>query len=409
MWVRCLRVVAWVMLIWACIPALSARAQYFDLEPYRKKSVLHFKIVRNLVVISLRINQTGPYNFILDTGVGLMVITDPSMLQSIHPQFYRTLKMAGIDGKDLYEAKIVPSLDVEIPGFVAHEVGAAILTEDHFGLSNYTGIPIHGLLGYEFFTRLAVKINFADSTLTACAPERLKGLKKYTVMPITIERNKPYLIAPIHFNDGSTRQCKLIADLGSGQALIFNGLKKRIWPFNSTIPANLGIGLTGIIEGRMGRIDAISLGKYRLESVLSSIPDTTAYTFSETEFDGNIGMNILKKFTVIFDYTNEKVYFKHRSTLKEPFEHDMTGMEYYASGNDLKHIIISRVEPGSPAEKASLRSGDELTAINFKPVAKMSLEEIDELFRSRDGRNLILEVQNQNKYENVIITLKRRI
>ncbi|GAB2697015.1 hypothetical protein GCM10027037_21230 [Mucilaginibacter koreensis] len=388
----------------------SAKAQYFDVEPYRKKSVLHFKIVRNLVVIRLRINQTGPYNFILDTGVGLMVITDPSLFQNLQPQLYRTMKLVGVDGKDLYEAKVIPSLDVDIPGFTAHGVGAAVFTEDHFGLSNYTGMPIHGLLGYEFFTRLAVKIDFSDSTITACDPGRLKKLKKYTVMPITIERNKPYLNVPIHFNDGSTRYCKLIADLGSGQALIFNGMKKRIWPFNQTIPANLGVGLTGIIEGRIGRVDELNLGKYRLKSVLSSIPDTALYSFTETDFDGNIGMNILKKFTVIFDYTNEKVYFKDRSgSFKEPFEHDMTGLEYYAAGDDLKHIIISRVEPGSPAELANLRSGDELTAINFKPVAKMSLEEIDQLFRSRDGRNLLLEVQNQHKYENVIITLKRRI
>jgi C-terminal processing protease CtpA/Prc len=67
------------------------------------------------------------------------------------------------------------------------------------------------------------------------------------------------------------------------------------------------------------------------------------------------------------------------------------------------------VEPGSPGYDVGLEKDDEIVFINFKPVAKMSLEEIDEIFRSKEDRSLLLEVYHDKKYDKVILTLKRRI
>jgi len=39
----------------------------------------------------------------------------------------------------------------------------------------------------------------------------------------------------------------------------------------------------------------------------------------------------------------------------------------------------------------------------------MTLEEVDNLFKSQDDRSLLLEVYHDKRYDNVVITLKRRI
>jgi len=39
----------------------------------------------------------------------------------------------------------------------------------------------------------------------------------------------------------------------------------------------------------------------------------------------------------------------------------------------------------------------------------MTIEDIDELFKSGNNRSLLLEVYHDNKYDHVILTLKRRI
>ncbi|HEY5325963.1 MAG TPA: PDZ domain-containing protein, partial [Mucilaginibacter sp.] len=95
--------------------------------------------------------------------------------------------------------------------------------------------------------------------------------------------------------------------------------------------------------------------------------------------------------------------------ISAPFEHDMSGMEYYSTGDDYNHIIISRVEPGSPADEIGLEKDDEIMSINFKPVAKMTLEDIDALFKSQNDRTLLLVIFHDKKYDTVAITLKQRI
>ena len=178
------------------------------------------------------------------------------------------------------------------------------------------------------------------------------------------------------------------------------------------ITANLGVGLAGPISGFLSRVDEVDIGKYRLKKVIASFPndyDTVMLKYMSVARDGNIGVGVLKRFTVIFNYQENAMYLKPNASFREPFEHDMTGIEYYAAGDDFKHIIISRVEPGSAADEIGLEKDDEITSINFKPVADMSLEEIDAIFRSRDERSLLIEVYHDHKYDRVIITLKRRI
>jgi hypothetical protein len=196
------RVMAFSMLLLCCCH-ITAHAQYFDLEGGRKRLNIPFRMVRDMIIIRLSINDKGPFNFILDSGVGLMLITDPKLVDSINIPNKRTLKISGLGEGDDYEAYITSSLKVDIPGLHSYDIAAAILKTDHFGLSNYAGIPIHGLLGYEFFNNLAVKIDFSDSTLTVSRQKDMLRLRRGTKIPITIENRKPYIDAKITFPNGS--------------------------------------------------------------------------------------------------------------------------------------------------------------------------------------------------------------
>ena len=146
-----------------------------------------------------------------------------------------------------------------------------------------------------------------------------------------------------------------------------------------------------------------------MNNVLAAFPDSSEKIETSTPRDGNLGIGILKRFNVIFDYTDSVMYLKPGPLRDEPFEHDMSGLEYFAAGDDYQHVIINRVEPGSAGDAIGLERGDEIMSINFKPVSKMSLEEIDAIFRSRDNRSILLEIYHDKRYDNVILTLKKRI
>jgi hypothetical protein len=395
-----------------CFSFLTVKAQYFELDKGYRSQKIPFRLIRNMIVIKLKINNKGPFNFVLDTGVGLMIITDPMLVDSISIPNKRTIKIPGLGEGDAYEAYVTPALKIDIPGLTGYDVAAAILKTDHFNLSNFAGFPIHGLLGYEFFNNLAVRLNFMDSTLTVYKTQDKHAYKKGTKIPISVENHKPYIKTNVTMPDGTIRQCKMVIDLGAGHPVsLENMIKKNGLPQKFVI-ANLGVGLTGPISGFLSRIDEIDIGKYRVKKVITSFPnDYDEETLKRLSIprDGNLGVGILKKFMVTLDYHDNAIYLKPNSTFNDPFEHDMSGIEYYGAGDGFKRIIISRVEPGSAADEVGLEKDDEITTINFKSVADMTLEQIDGIFRSKEGRSLLIEVYHDKKFDRVILTLKRRI
>ncbi|WP_413670495.1 aspartyl protease family protein [Mucilaginibacter sp. Mucisp86] len=401
----------WLAFVLTFCFTTTARAQYFDLDVHKKKVNIPFKLERNLMIIQLKINHKGPFNFILDTGVGLMIITDPKLVDSISIPNKRTLKIPGLGEGDDSEAYVTSTLDIAIPGLVSYDVAAAILKKDVFNLSGYAGMPIHGLLGYEFFNNLAVKISFQDSVVTVCRPKDLKPFRKANKIPMSVEDRKAYVYAKAFMPGIAPIKTKLVVDLGAGHPVsIEHYIETYGLPQKFIASANLGIGLNGPINGFISRMDEFDLGKFRMKKVLASFPDDrNNQTNLMVKRDGNLGVGILKRFTVILDYPDSAMYLKPGSTYNDPFEHDMSGLEYYAAGDHLERIVISRVEPGSAADEVGLERDDEIISINFKPVSRMSLQDIDELFKSRDDRSLLLEVYHDKRVDNVVLTLKRRI
>lgn len=387
---------------------LPVHAQYFDLNSHQKKVTIPFRLVRNLIVVKLKINNKGPFNFIMDTGVGLMIITDPQLVDSLNIPSTRTVKIGGFGEGEAYEAYVTSALYVDIPGLTSYNVSAAILKTDHFGLSNYVGIPIHGLLGYDFFNNLAVKVDFSDSTMTVYRPKDKRLFSKGEKIPITIENNKPYIETNVVFPCGSVRKTKLIVDLGASHPLSLENMVSSSELPKKCIPANLGIGFDGPITGYISRITEVELGTYKIRNLISSFPENDSIK-RDVRRDGNLGLGVLKKFIVVFDYADKLIYLKPGPNYDEPFEHDMSGLEYYGAGDGFKRVFISRVEPGSAGDEVGIEKDDEILSINFKQISDMSLEEIDNIFKSQNERNLLLGIFHDKKFDSVIIKLKRRI
>jgi hypothetical protein len=251
-----------------------------------------------------------------------------------------------------------------------------------------------------------VKLDFGDSTITAYRPADTSQFKKWSKIPITIENHKPYLQAKIYLPDGRIKQSKLIVDLGAGNPL---SLENGELP-EKCIQANLGNGFNGPINGFISRINKIDLGKFDIKNLISTFPETDSIkNMVKVKRDGNLGIGLLERFTVVLDYPGHRIYLKPGPYCRVPFEHDMSGLDYYAAGDGFKHIIISRVEPGSAGDEIGLKKDDEIVSINSKPVNGMTIEEVDDIFKSQNDRNLLLGIYREKKYDKVILTLKRRI
>jgi C-terminal processing protease CtpA/Prc len=81
----------------------------------------------------------------------------------------------------------------------------------------------------------------------------------------------------------------------------------------------------------------------------------------------------------------------------------------YVQKRPFDRFFISRVEPGSPAESVGLIAGDEILSLDFKTISYYTLNELTELFRGHDGRQMLIEVVHHNERRIVVLKLKRRI
>jgi hypothetical protein len=405
-----------IITLWfLCFSLVSTvEAQQFEFVHSRKKEFISFKFIKNLIIIPVKINGKGPFNFVLDTGVGLCLITDASLIDTLKPKSVRKIPVTGFGDGETLNALVIPAMHFEIGNVAAYDMPSAILEEDAFDLSSFAGMPVHGLIGYEFFNSFIVRLNYISNLITLYPNHTGAILRKGFKIPISIEDRKPYIFSQIGLDDGKTVNAKLIIDTGSGHPISLetdSGV-----PFDPpvvNIAANLGIGLSGPINGYLGRIKYLTLGKYQLKNVLTAFPNyaDVAAKITSIRRTGNMGNSILRRFNVVFDYSRSSMYLKPTASLKETFEHDMSGMELYSAGEHFKKLYVLRVEPSSPAYECGLKKDDEILTINLKSVANMTREEIDAIFKSKNDRSILLELvrKGSKKVERSILTLRRRI
>lgn len=370
-----------------------------------------FEQVKNLIIVPLYLNGKGPFNFILDTGVGSLIVTEPSLLDTLSIKNPRTIKVYGFGQGEEIDAFLTNDVSVKISEASASYVPTAILKKDIFDLSSYLGRKIYGLIGFPFFNSFVVKINYNSSRMVFSLPS-YKTRKKGVQIPIFLEGNRPYMYADLKDQDKRLLRVKLIIDCGASHALSMHALAGKPFPVpKDTIPANLGVGLSGVINGSMGRLPYLSLGKYTFNNILSGFPayEALAKQIGYDRNDGNLGAEVLRRFNVVFDYPNLSMYLKPNSNFRTPFDHDMSGIEVYMDPNNKKHVFIGRIEPGSPAEKAGFLEQDEIVSLNMRVIGEYSLEDISKLFKSDDGRTILVEIVRNNRNLIKLLRLKRRI
>ena len=281
-----------------------ARAQTFNFDGNIKRSYVNFELIKNLIIIPLYIDGKGPYNFLLDTGVGPMIITDPSLMDTLKLENLRTMKIYGLGKGDEIDAFITQQLNVSIKEAKIERIPTAILKEDVFNLSGYVGKKIYGIIGYYFFNSFVVKVSYSNKRVSFISPlakTRKKGIK----IPLEIENKKPYINVEMITPQQKQITAKMIVDCGASHAIFMEALDGKAFPLpDSTIIANLGVGLSGPISGHVGRIPVINIGKFKFKNVTSGFPafEAVAAQIGYNTRNGNIGAEFLRRFDTIYDY-----------------------------------------------------------------------------------------------------------
>ncbi len=416
----------------------------FHIGNNKSKVVIPFELINNLIFIPINVNGEN-LTFLLDTGVEETILFSLEDKNEVSFFNVKKIKLKGLGGTNAIEALKSSKNKLEIKGLVDDNHEIYIILDQEFNFSSQVGIPVNGIIGYHFFKNHLVEINYSKKKIIVYENDKkIKKCigKKYISDTISLENNKPYYISDIT-SEQLIFPSKVLLDTGNSDAIwIFSDKKTAVPLPKVTVNDYLGRGFSGDIFGLRGRVSHIKFGNIKFENPIATFPDSISIKDVVLVKDrvGSIGGEILKRFTVIFDYPNKKIYTKKNSNYNDPFSFNMSGIEIQHEGlewvkdsyienptlsenifdgngekvdNNLKFKFelkpifkIANVRVGSTAEAAGLLKGDKIIVINGRKAYGFTMQKINEILKSEEGKEIEMEVEREGKTIKVKFQLK---
>ena len=329
-------------------------------------------------------------NFILDTGSGGISL-DSTRVEEFglkpEPSNKSIRGIAGIRKVSFLNNQILKLPDLTIDSLNFHVNNYEIL-------ANVYGERIDGIIGYSVISRYIIKLDFDSSIIEFWS----KGNLKYPRGGYLL---KPFIstlpVQTVRVKDDRTITARFLYDIGAGMNMIFStdfindssllSRKRKLFTKEAE-------GLGGKIDMSITVIKEVKLGPYRFRKVPVYIFDDVYNATSYPYLGGLIGNDLLRRFNVIMNYERRDIHLLPNSHFNEPFDYSYTGLElYYVDGQ----VLVGDVAEKSPAEKAGLKEGDVVVAIdkNFS----QNLQQYKYTLQSLKGRIKIIVNRDGQLYE----------
>jgi hypothetical protein len=362
------------------------------------KAEIPIEIHNNLVIVPVILNNQLPLKFIVDTGVRTTILTEKIYSDILHLAYSKKFTISAPGGLNTVNAYIANNVTIDMPGIHGRGHAMLVLENDFLELKSSLGSEVHGILGYELFSRFVIKIDYEAKLMTLMLPEKFKPSRKHTRLPITVEDTKPYYVAELKINDTTSMSAKLMIDTGASHGLFLDtqSSPKIVVPAKN-INCTIGKGLGGLISGRLARIRSLQMGRYTISNMIASFPDPNSYfdtlrTGHLVYRNGAIGGEVLSRFQVVFDFPREKIYLKPNHTFRKNSYYNMSGISLKATGPILREFVVTEVRGQSSAFRVGIKVGDKIFSINNTLTSEMDLSEINTYFNTTPGKKLTMKI-----------------
>lgn len=355
------------------------KAKYITSFPFKQFS-------GGVMVVRAKLNNIhDSLNFILDTGSGgisLDSATASNLKITLTPSDTVITGMG-----DSHKVSFAFNQTLHFPGLDIERLNFHV--NDYDVLTSVYGEKVDGIIGYSFFRRYIVKINFDSSRIEVFSPGEIIYPKNgtllhpvFTTLPIqnlTIKDDKK-----IDFNfyfDTGAGLCFLMSDRFAENSGIL--LRKRK-PMMTQAE-----GMGGKIQMRVTVIKMLQVGRYKFRDVPTYLYSDEFNVTSYPNVGGLLGNDLLRRFNLIINYPKREIHLQPNAHFSEPFDYSYTGMAaYFIDGN----ILVDDIIPGSPAQKAGILKDDIIISVNnnfsnnimqYKDILQSAKERIKIIIRRK--------------------------
>ena len=346
-------------IIFFSIPAFHCIAQELISQP-EAKFITSFPFKQysgGVIIVKAKFeNLPEDLNFILDTGSGGISLDSATCAEFDIKTKETDTTITGIGGK--HKVHFVFNKSLNFPGLKVERLNFHI--NNYEVLSSVYGEKIDGILGFSFFNRYVVKINFDSLQIEVFSRGKIEYPDKgtllhpiFTSLPIQFVQTKERRKMGYNFYfDTGAGLCLLMSDKLVEDSMVLN--KKRR-------PVVTGAeGMMGRLRMRLTVIKEVKIGPYRFRAVPTYLYkddyNVTNYPFT----GGLIGNELLRRFNLILNYSQREIHLQPNSHYFEKFDYSYTGLNfYYIDGK----IIVQDVIANSPADRAGFKIDDEIIGV----------------------------------------------
>ena len=269
------------------------------------------------LMVKARMNNI-PINMLIDNGVlwdELFFYGSP-LVDSLGMQLDGEILVEGAGEDEGIQSNTASNVSIAF-GDVLFSGQNAVITSKEQGFADY--FPgVAGQVCGAFFKHFMVEFNFDTQLLTLHRPDHFHYHGKGKSVPMIRDSSGAYSIpVRLKINDKPAFDYRLFIDLGGiypVSLVIDDRLEIEKPTGEKTL---LGYGASGAIRGYQSMLGSLKIGGYELKDVASvMIESTEGGDYTNT----TIGLPILMRFNLIFDYFNERLYLEPNSHFFDPYD-----------------------------------------------------------------------------------------
>jgi len=252
---------------------------------------------------------------------------------------------------------------------------------DYELLTSVYGVKIDGVVGFSFFRRYIVKIDYDVMQINVYTPGSLKYPRggylmrpNFTTLPMQnamVMDDRP-INSRFIFDTGAGLCFLLSQDFVEDSAVLRKG--RKIYPTQAE-------GLGGKKVMSLTVLKEVKLGPYKFRSVPVHIFDDEYNVTTYPVLGGIVGNDLLRRFNLIVNYPEQTIHIKPNTHMNESFDYSYTGLGIYQVDGEIKVVDVME---GSPGDKAGFQTGDIIFSIENN--YSKNIQVYKNLFQNAIGR-----------------------
>jgi hypothetical protein len=365
---------------------------------------IRFESVRGgMAFFPATVNSAGPFQFLLDTGGGGTNF-DREIANKLGMKLERGV--ASVAGSANLEVGFIPNAVIGV-GKVQYR--GILVASPIAPIEPILGRPFEGIIGADILKHYVLELDYDKGVMRLYEPDGFKYTGSGQSLPLSFSQGIPFVNLEVALTDGKSVKGEFLIDTaGGGMATHIHKQisdRDRLLDGLSTLEEK-AYGLGGENSIKVARGAVTSIGTYRFSRPIVQFTEDTAGLRANPNSVGKVGMEVLGRFNMTFDYSRKRLHLEPNRTFRAPFVYDTSGLLLRAERPSFSPPYVFGVRDPSPAKEAGIESGDILLQINGSSTSALSFENIRETLMRQPGKIHKLSLSRAGK--TIEVELKTR-